>query len=130
MERNLTKKRLREFGFLVGVGLVLFIGFFIPIIFKHDFRFWTFWIAIPFIILAILKPETLKLPYKVWMKIGEILGWINSRIILGIIFITILFPISLIMKIFGYDPLLLKRRNKFSYRILKNNEATNFTRIF
>ena len=42
--------------------------------------------------------------------LGNILSWINSRLILGIVF-AILQPIALIMKIFGYDPLRKKQRN-------------------
>ena len=40
------------------------------------------------------------------MKIGNALGWINSRIILGFIFVLVVQPIALIMNISGYDPVL------------------------
>ena len=42
------------------------------------------------------------------MKIGLALGWINI-VILGIIFLFVLEPISLFMKLMGYDPLRIKR---------------------
>ena len=47
------------------------------------------------------------------MKLGDYLGWINSRIILGIVFIVILNPIAFIMKLFKYDPL----RQKWSKKL-------------
>ena len=63
------------------------------------------------------------------MRIGLILGWINSRIILSVVFIVVLQPISLIMKIFGYDPLRQKKINQKSYREI-NEKSIELTRIF
>ena len=68
------------------------------------------------LILGLIKPSLLFYPYKVWMKLGHILGWVNSRIILGLVFVIVLQPISLIMKIFNYDPLRKKKNNQKSYR--------------
>ena len=72
-------------------------GWFIPYLRGHVFNYWTLLIAIPSFILAIFNPKLLLRPYKLWMKIGYILGWINSRITLGLVFILVLQPISLIM---------------------------------
>ena len=65
------------------------------------------------------------------MVLGHILGWINSRILLGLVFILILIPIALIMKVLGYDPLRQNFKKKFliSYRELKSNKV-DLTRIF
>ena len=41
MNEILTKKKLREFGFFVGLGIPLIIGLIIPIIFSHAFKLWT-----------------------------------------------------------------------------------------
>ena len=109
MESHITKKKLREFGFLIGLLFPLLIGLIFPALRGHDFQLWTLAIAIPSIILGVIKPNTLLYPYKFWMKLGHVLGWINSRIILGMVFIVVLVPISLIMKIFGYDPLRIKK---------------------
>ena len=64
------------------------------------------------------------------MGLGYILGFINSRLILGIVFIFMVQPISLIMKIFGYDPLRLKTNNQKSYRENKKNYKINLDNIF
>ena len=46
---------------------------------------------------------------KIWFKIAEILGWINSRILLTIIFYFILYPTALLQRIFSKkDNLYLK----------------------
>lgn len=44
-----------------------------------------------------------------WLKFGHFLGWINSRIILTIVFYCILFPISLIFRLTNKDPLQRKK---------------------
>ena len=83
MKNNISKKKLREFGFLIGFGFPLLIGWILPFIIGHSFRNWTLWIGIPALIFAIARPISLFYAYKIWMKLGHILGWINSRIILG-----------------------------------------------
>ncbi len=131
MNEIISKKKLREFGFLIGFGFPIIIGWLIPLINGHFFRIWTLFIAIPFLILGILKPRMLYYPYKAWIVIGLSLGWINSRIILGLIFLLVLQPISLIMKIFRYDPLRKKKKgNEISFRESKKNYKVNLTRIF
>ena len=118
MKSEINKKTLREFGILVGLGFNIWI--FIPLITGHTFKIFSIWVGLPLIILGFLKPFILFWPYKSWMTLGHILGWINSRIILGMVFILVLMPISLIMKLTGYDPLRKKSNNEVSYRELKS----------
>jgi len=130
MNNSITKKQLKEFGLVIGLGFPILIGWIIPIIYNHNFRSWTIIVGLIFCLFGILKPKFLFYPYKAWMKLGNILGWINSKLILGIIFIFVLEPISLIMKITGYDPLRLKKSNKISFREDKSNHKIDLNRIF
>ena len=130
MKVSIAKKQLREFGFLIGFGFPILIGWIIPAVGGHAFRGWTLWIAIPFLITGILKPRLLFYPYKGWMALGLALGWINSRMILGLVFLLVLQPIALIMKLVGHDPLKTKKSNESSYRENKSNHKIDFTRVF
>ena len=130
MKNKTSKKVLREFGFLIGFAFPFLIGWFLPMIGGHSFRTWTLWISIPSLILAISRPGILLYPYKAWMKLGHILGWFNSRIILGLVFIIVLLPIALIMRIFGHDPLKTKKLAKKSYRETKESQKVNLKKIF
>ena len=130
IKKNISKKILREFGFLISFTFPILIGWFLPLIGGHPFRAWTLWISIPSLIIAILKPVILFYPYKVWMKIGNILGWINSHFILGLVFLFILLPISMIMKVIGYDPLKLKKISQKSYRETKIHHKVDLRKIF
>ena len=130
MKNQIPKKTLREFGFLIGFTFPFLIGWLLPLIGGHSFRTWTLFISIPSIILAVTNPSLLLYPYKAWMKLGHILGWLNSRIILGLVFLIVLQPIALIMRIFGHDPLRTKNVAQKSYREIKTNQKINLKKIF
>ena len=129
-QNSISQKQLREFGLLIGIGFPVIIGWIIPSLTGHFFKYWSLWLGIPIFLLGIIKPRLLFYPYKTWMLIGIVLGWFNSHIILGVVFLLVLQPISLIMKIFGYDPLRKKKGNVLTYREIKENHKVDFTRIF
>ena len=95
----------------------------------HQFRLWPLWIGGASLVLGIYKPYLLYYPYKGWMTLGHTLGWINSRIILGLIFFIVLLPIALIMKFFNYDPLNKNKNKKKSYREKIETKKINLNRI-
>ena len=130
MKEKISNKQLREFGYLIGFGFPIIIGLIIPSIGGHVFRSWTLWIGCSSLIVGILKPSLLSYPYEAWMKLGHILGWINSKVILGLVYILVLLPIALIMKIFGYDPLRKKKNNKLSFRENKEGKVVDLKKIF
>ena len=130
MKNNISQKILREFGILIGFTFPFLIGWFLPFLGGHSFRYWTLWISVPSLTLAISQPFLLFYPYKAWMKVGYILGWLNSRIILGLVFLIVLQPIALIMRIFGHDPLRTRKAYQESYREFKTNQKVNFKKIF
>ena len=129
-QSSISQKQLRQFGFLIGIGFPVIIGWIVPAISGHLFRFWSLWIGVPLFILGILRPRLLFYPYQAWMKIGLALGWINSHIVLGLVFLLVLQPISLIMKLFGYDPLKKKKKNLLTFREIKENHKVDLTKIF
>ena len=130
MKKNIPKKILRDFGFLFSFLFPFVIGWLLPLLGGHSFRTWTLWISVPAFTLAISRPSLLFYPYRAWMKIGYILGWVNSRIILGLVFLIVLQPISLIMRIFGHDPLRTKNLSQKTYREIKTNQKEDFKKIF
>ena len=130
INNRINKKQLKEFGILLGFGFPIIIGLIIPILVGHPPRIWTLWLGIIFLIFGFIKPDCLYYPYRLWMMIGHLLGWINSRLILGVIFFVILMPISFIMKLFSYDPLKIKKNNCATYRLNKKDYSINLNRIF
>ena len=130
MKDNITKIQLRKFGFVFGLGVPIIVGLFFPLIYGISFKYWTLWLGITTILIGIFKPILLKYPYKLWMVIGLALGKINSPIILGLVFLLVLQPIAIVMKIFGYDPLKLKISKLNSYRENNKDHTIDLNKIF
>ena len=130
MKKEINKKLFKEFGILLGIFIPLVWGLLLPILFGHDLRLWTLYFSTIIISLAFIYPKSLKYPYILWMYIGDILGWINSRLILGLVFILVVQPIALLMRIFKYDPLNKELEIKDSYRETKKNYFLDLKKIF
>lgn len=126
-----SRKQLREFGLLIGIALPLLLGWLLPALHGAPFRAWTLWIAVPAFALGLLAPRLLKMPYQGWMALGHGLGWINGHLILGAVFVVVLQPIALIMRLAGHDPLRRKSSPQvLSYREARQSERINLTRVF
>ena len=109
INHNPDKTELRKFGLIFAVFFVLFFGLLIPwiwdkpLIWQMGSPDWVKYVSGTFAGVALVFPAALGPVYKVWMKIGHALGWINTRIILGIIFFILFAPIALMFRIFGRD---------------------------
>ncbi len=69
---------------------------------------------------ALICPRLLAPLYKSWMKFGHVLGWINARIILGLVFFVLVTPTGLVMRLFGKDPLRMRTKKSASYWIRRD----------
>jgi hypothetical protein len=70
--------------------------------------------------MALALPTWLGPVYKIWMRFAEALGWVNTRIILSVIFFLVFFPFGLILRLFN-DPMQRKLdKTAESYRIASN----------
>jgi hypothetical protein len=118
LKHTADKTRLRQFGLIMGAMLVLFFGLLIPWIWDLGLPVWPWAAATVFVLLGLAAPGALGPVYSVWMKIGDVVGWINQRLILGVLFFGIFLPMGLVMRSFRKDP--MSRRldsNAQSYRV-------------
>lgn len=101
-----SKSDLRKFGLIMGGMFALIFGLLFPWVGDKTSENWPIW---PFVVMAVFWltalfiPQVLRPVNEVWVKIGNVLGFINSRIILGVMFFLLIFPIGLILKAFGKD---------------------------
>lgn len=112
-------KKLREFGLLTGAVFAVLFGLLLPWLKHKPSPWWPWAIALLLGLPALLKPSVLGPVYRVWMKLGHVLGWVNSRIILGIVFYGLFTPMGWLMRRFGKNPLDAHERGAASnsYRI-------------
>ncbi len=73
--------------------------------------------AVVFFLIGALIPALLRPFYGPWMKFAEILGYINTRILLGLFFFVGITPTGLLMRLTGKDPMsrTFKRKGAPSY---------------
>ena len=115
---TLDKAGYRKFGLVTSAIIVVLFGLAIPFLFSLNFPRWPWIIAAVLGSWALLAPTTLKPVYIGWMKFGNVMNWINTRIILGIMFYGMFMPFGLIMRAFGKDPMHRKLDSSASsYRI-------------
>jgi hypothetical protein len=129
-QKNLPKKTLREFGIFIGLGIPFFIGWLIPFLNGYGFRFWSLFIGLPLISFGVFSPSQLFYPYKAWMALGKYLAWVNSHIILGLVFIIVLQPIAIFMRLLGHEPLKKINKDFISYRENRESSRIDMKRIF
>jgi hypothetical protein len=117
MKNEITTKQLRSFGLTVG-GIFAFIGFWPAVYHGVNPRWWAAVVAVLLVVPALVFPTSLFWIHKGWMFVGHVLGWINTRIILGIVFYIIVTPIGIVRRWLGKDPMGRQLRPELdSYRV-------------
>jgi hypothetical protein len=100
-----TAKELRRFGLMMGIFIGAVFGLLFPWLWNLKFVWWPWAAGGLFILWALIAPATLAPVYHGWMIFGGIMGWINTRIILALLFYLLFFPLGRIMRLRGWDPL-------------------------
>jgi hypothetical protein len=104
MTHKTTRQQLRSFGLLVG-GIFGLIGLW-PMVWRHQSpRMWAVTLAVILVVPALVAPRMLSPAHRAWMKLAEVLAWINTRILLGLVFFVVVTPIGLVMRLLGRDPM-------------------------
>ena len=69
-------------------------------------------LPIGLLLLGMVWPRAYSLLARLWLGISLLLGSIMSRVVLSIIFMAIVTPIALVMRLFGHDPMRRKAWKK------------------
>ena len=107
----MDNKSLRTFG-LIWAFIFLVISTY-PALKDQSLRFWSLYTSLGFLATSFIYPKLYKISYfyQTWIKFGEFVGRINSKIIIFILFYFLFLPIGILLKIFRKD-LLGKKINK------------------
>jgi len=120
MKKEPTQKDLTGFG-LIWAGIFIVIGIyplinersldFAELILNNESKVAALTTSVLFLLISIIYPKALGFFYTIWIKIGEIIGGIVSKIILVFLFYFIFTPIAILMRLLGKN-LLNKKLNK------------------
>ena len=100
---DLDKESLKKFGVTMAAAFLIIT---LIIFARHKYSVMpTLIISATFLILAFTSQALLKPIYILWMRMAFVLGWINTRLILFILFYLLFTPIGLVMRLFKADPL-------------------------
>ena len=121
--QELDARGYRKFGLTTGVIVIVLFGLVIPWLFSLNYPKWPWILGGGLGGWALLAPTTLKPVYTGWMKFGHVMNWINTRLILGILFYGFFLPIGVVMRLFGKDPMYRKLdKTQASYRVKSHQE--------
>ncbi len=82
------------------------------------------WGALSLLLLMLVwaAPQVLTPLVKAWLLLGRVMGYVNTRIILALVFFVFITPLALFFRIIGRDQLALKRTRAASYWLAQERE--------
>lgn len=95
-----SDKDLRSFGLVMAAFFALFLGI-IPLLKHHPLKRWPLVVAVLFFAFAWLAPKLLRPLHTAWLRFGHIMGAINSRIILALVYFLLFVPFGVLRRLFG-----------------------------
>jgi hypothetical protein len=99
---EVSRTELKKFAWVMAGALALFgaIGLYRG---GHSIPIGLLIAAGAFLLAGVIAPAALRPVHRAWMKLAHILGWINTRLILGGFFYVILTPVSVAMRLTSRD---------------------------
>ncbi len=93
---------LRKFGLSVGTVVLIIAALLLR---KGNTASAVAWISLGSMLAGagLLRPQSLNRVYFIWMKFAAGLGYVNTRILLGILFYAVLTPLGLALKLLRID---------------------------
>lgn len=123
-----SNKDLRVFALIVSIGFLI-IGWGIPALKNYSMNPYLVSVSAVIFILGMLLPMALIKPRQYWIKVGNILGKINSTILFSIIYFLVFAVVGLIFRLFGRDRLHSQFRGVSTTMVMKK-EISPFTEPF
>ena len=105
----------RNFGLIVG-GVFVALGSWW--LFRGKFQTiapWVLALGTFMVAFGLVFPRLLVLPNRLWMSIAEVLSFVMTRLVLGIVFFLLVTPLGLVRRISGGDSLNRRAARSKSY---------------
>jgi len=112
--KNISKEMCKDSGLaLVLICMICFQ------VWKHQFLIL---LAIAFLLVAMTYPPIFKPFARLWFGLSTALGTVVSRIILTIVFFTVVLPVGLMRRMLGKDAMKIKRWKKNNTSVFRRRE--------
>ena len=102
---ELDRKGLRQFGLVTGGILAGLFGLFFPWLLEHAYPYWPWIVGGVLALWALVIPQTLRGFYRKWMQFALLLSRITTPLIMGVVYLLVITPAALIMRLIGSDPM-------------------------
>ena len=102
-----------------------------PLLSKGTIQYWSLLVAFIFALIALIKPMFLLPFYSLWIRVGEVIGGVVSKIIMFILFYALFTPIAIVLKLLKID-LLNKKidKDRSTYWIKRENQPGSLKNQF
>lgn len=107
---NITRQQCMEFGQVATLAAL------VAALYFHDFRLVS--VALVLLVITLLLPRLFYPLAVIWFGLAKILGEINIRILLTLVFVLVVLPVGLVRKWRGKDTLQLRRFKKGSASVM------------
>ncbi len=126
-------RELRRFGLTVGAAFIPIFGLLLPWLWNGPYPLWPWLAGGGLAATGWLKPALLGPVHRLWMWLALALGWVNTRLLLGLVFYGMMAPAGWVLRLLGKDPLARRFDPKAdSYRVAATQrpDHSHFERPF
>ena len=119
----------KSFGIVFGVFFSILLAY--SFYKNQSLNIYYLTLASLFFILGFLNSRILTPLNKSWIKFGELLGMIIAPIVMAFVYFLVIFPTTILLKLFGKDLLGLKiNKNSKSFWTLRKNKLNTMNNQF
>lgn len=78
-------------------------------------------LGVALVVAGLFVPAAARVFHAVWMRLAHALGWVNSRILLALLFYLVITPMGLVQRLAGRDALRRRGQRSSSYWIPRSS---------
>ncbi|MBK9117526.1 MAG: hypothetical protein IPM22_18430 [Betaproteobacteria bacterium] len=100
-----SPRELRRFAAVLAVAVPVVFCLLLPWLFSRPIPWWPLAVSGALLALAAVAPAALAPVERVWLRIGHALGFVNTRILLTLLFFLLVLPLGLLLRLMRKLPI-------------------------
>jgi hypothetical protein len=117
---------LRRFAWIFAALVALLFGLALPWLGERPWPWWPWAAAAAFVLWGLVAPTSVRGFYRLWMRFGQLMSRVTTRLVLAIVFYLVVLPTGLLLRLRGRDPLRRTWRSpEASYRVASRARAAD-----